>query len=360
MFSFIVGGASKSSQDLWHDRDIKFDLSAALIRPRKGEYIIDSLSNVEDTKGSTGDRGLLTLTNLRVIWQSHRSSNVSMSIGLNTVTNVTIQTADSRLKGSNQSLFLMTRQPDGTGRLEFIFSTLAKAETKIFDTVQEVVRQYETSRLYREVKLRTSIVKDKVIELLPRERIISRSEGVWNLSSDQGNLGVLHLTNLRLVWFAAFAENFNVSVPYIRIETVEEADSKFGRVLVVEVVQSAGGFLLGFRVDPAEKLAAVLKEITALRAAAMASPDFGITVEGVEAAEKAAADAAGGAGGKSAAKITEDVTIDASESAANDAFAAYFADSNKEADRPVVFSPELGLAVESPPEGLTMERLWSL
>lgn len=43
-----------------------------------------------------------------------------------------------------------------------------------------------------------------------------------------------------------------------------------------------------------------------------------------------------------------------------DAFAAYFADSNKEADRPVVFSAELGLAVEAPPEGLTIDRLWAV
>jgi Bardet-Biedl syndrome 5 protein len=39
-------------------------------------------------------------------------------------------------------------------------------------------------------------------------------DGVWNLSSDQGNLGVLITTSLRMVWFAQLAENFNVSVPY--------------------------------------------------------------------------------------------------------------------------------------------------
>lgn len=43
---------------------------------------------------------------------------------------------------------------------------------------------------------------------------LSQIEGVWNLSSDQGNLGSFFLTNIRLVWHANLAQNFNVSIPY--------------------------------------------------------------------------------------------------------------------------------------------------
>lgn len=42
-------------------------------------------------------------------------------------------------------------------------------------------------------------------------------EGVWNLSSDQGNLGCFFLTNVRLVWHAILAQNFNVSIPYMQM-----------------------------------------------------------------------------------------------------------------------------------------------
>ena len=41
--------------------------------------------------------------------------------------------------------------------------------------------------------------------------------GVWNLSSDQGNLGTFFVTNVRLVWHANLAENFNVSMPYLQM-----------------------------------------------------------------------------------------------------------------------------------------------
>lgn len=52
---------------------------------------------------------------------------------------------------------------------------------------------------------------------MPREEAYSEVNGVWNLSSDQGNLGSFVITNVRVVWFASMNENFNVSVPYIQI-----------------------------------------------------------------------------------------------------------------------------------------------
>ena len=48
----------------------------------------------------------------------------------------------------------------------------------------------------------------------------SKINGVWNLSADAGNLGALFLSNVRLVWHAVLAENFNVSVPWIQIKEV--------------------------------------------------------------------------------------------------------------------------------------------
>ena len=41
--------------------------------------------------------------------------------------------------------------------------------------------------------------------------------GVWNLSSEQGNLGSFFFTNVRVVWHANSAANFNVSLPYMQI-----------------------------------------------------------------------------------------------------------------------------------------------
>ncbi len=55
------------------------------------------------------------------------------------------------------------------------------------------------------------------------------------------------------VWHASLAENFNVSIPWIQISKVHVRASKFGQALVVETVPRAGGYVLGFKIEPDER-----------------------------------------------------------------------------------------------------------
>lgn len=41
--------------------------------------MIDRINSVEDTKGNNGQRGSLCMTNLRLIWTSHKSDKVNLS-----------------------------------------------------------------------------------------------------------------------------------------------------------------------------------------------------------------------------------------------------------------------------------------
>ena len=52
---------------------------------------------------------------------------------------------------------------------------------------------------------------------LPKEQLYNKINGVWNLSSDQGNLGTFYITNIRVIWHANMNENFNVSIPYLQM-----------------------------------------------------------------------------------------------------------------------------------------------
>lgn len=92
-----------------------------------------------------------------------------------------------------------------------------KNSPRLFTTVQAIYRSYETTKLYRDLKLRGAIIKEKQLLMLPDEDVYSKVDGVWNLSSDQGNLGTFFVTNVRIVWHANLAENFNVSIPYLQI-----------------------------------------------------------------------------------------------------------------------------------------------
>lgn len=199
---------------IWQDRELRFDCKTSLLSPRKGEKLIDSINSVEDTKGNNGERGSLIVTNLRLIWVSHANSSVNLSIGLNSVLSANIRKANSKLRGQTQALCILARF---NSKFEFIFTSLVKNSPRLFTTVQAVMRAYETSKLYRDLKLRGSILLNGELILLPQETIYTKISGVWNLSSDQGNLGTFFFTNVRIVWHAELANNFNLSLPYMQV-----------------------------------------------------------------------------------------------------------------------------------------------
>ena len=133
--------------------------------------------------------------------------------------------ARSKIRGHTQALCILSKF--NSVRFEFMFTSLVKNSPRLFTTAQAVMRAYETSKLYRDLKLRGLVVKEGDLILLPDEQVYSKIPGVWNLSSDQGNLGTFFISNIRVVWHANLASNFNVSVPYMQIKTIKLRDSKF-------------------------------------------------------------------------------------------------------------------------------------
>ena len=58
---------------------IRFDVPFGLLTPRRGEVEIDTINAVEDTKGNNGEKGQLSVTNLRIIWCSHKDPRTNLS-----------------------------------------------------------------------------------------------------------------------------------------------------------------------------------------------------------------------------------------------------------------------------------------
>ena len=353
---------------IWQDRDLRFDLPPSQLTLRRGEALLDSLDQCEDTKGNSNDRGTLTLTNLRLTFQSSRDPRSNLSIGLGTVVSVQVKAAETRLKGKTQGLFVVCKH--NNARFEFVFSYAPQAAAlalstsappqaaagatgtpSFFATVQAVYKSYDASKLYRELKLRGAIIKDKTLILLPQEQVYSKVEGVWNLSSDQGNLGSFFITNVRLVWHANLAENFNVSIPYMQIRVIKVRDSKFGHALVIETSPRSGGYILGFRMDPMEALTRTFQEIKTLHAVYATSPIFGVAYD----AEKAVV----GTGETKGVSVTDDVEIVEDDHV--DVLAAYLAEgAGRRVENEIVHCKELGLAMEKLRDGVTVKELWNV
>lgn len=70
--------------------------------------------------------------------------------------------------------------------------------------------------------------------------------------------------------------NFNISVPYLVIANVTIKNSKFGPSLVIASTESSGGYVLGFRVNPLERLHVLYKEILTLLQTFEKFPIFGV------------------------------------------------------------------------------------
>ncbi|XP_047496185.1 Bardet-Biedl syndrome 5 protein homolog isoform X2 [Penaeus chinensis] len=334
---------------LWEDRDVRFDISPQQMKMRSGEKVIDKLDSVEDTKGNSGDRGRLIITNLRLIWHSHSMPRVSLSVGYNCIINITTKTVNSKLRGLTEALYILTKA--NSTRFEFIFTNLIPSTARLFTSVIGVYKAYNSSKMYRELKLRGAIIQNKQLRILPQEQIFSRVNGVWNLSSDQGNLGTFIITNVRLVWFANMNELFNISLPYLQIASVKVRESKFGMALVVESSEASGGYVLGFRIDPVEKLHEVHKELSSLYNVYSQCPVFGIefVLHDKPAGEEETLDL----------PEMEEAEIDESINDSADVLAAYLAD-GRHSDRETVFSNELGLAIEKLKDGYTLQTLWEI
>eukprot|EP01112_Ceratiomyxa_fruticulosa_P009752 TRINITY_DN2556_c0_g2_i1.p1 TRINITY_DN2556_c0_g2~~TRINITY_DN2556_c0_g2_i1.p1 ORF type:complete len:344 (+),score=41.49 TRINITY_DN2556_c0_g2_i1:263-1294(+) len=335
---------------VWQDREVRFDVPVSALDLRPGEQLIDSIPNVEDTKGNNGDSGSLLVTNLRLIWISTKYPKTNLSIGYNCIVNTSVKLGNTKLKGNTQELKVITKY--NSTRFEFIFTYTVTNNANLFTIIQGVHRAYETSKLYRDLKLRGAITRNKELILLPQEQIYNKVNGVWNLSSDQGSLGTFFLTNVRLVWHANLAENFNVSIPFLQMKSIRVRDSKFGLALVIETMPQSGAYVLGFRIDPSEQLYQTAQEIQNIHQVFSANPIFGVLFTPTE--EPSASLTA-----LKAKSEQDDVEIVGGDDN-TDAFALYYADVNKHKDKEPMFSSNLGLAIETLPEGITLESLWNV
>uniref|UniRef100_A0A158P6E8 Bardet-Biedl syndrome 5 protein homolog n=1 Tax=Angiostrongylus cantonensis TaxID=6313 RepID=A0A158P6E8_ANGCA len=329
-----------------------------MLRLVPGEVQIDRVDMIEDTKGNNGDRGVMRVTNLRLIWYASSMPRINLSIGYNNITGLQSREVISRIRGTEvEALYVMARAPNFSTKFEFIFTAMTSGmHSKLFNTVNSVHRAYETTKLYRELKMRGSIVDERHnLKLLPLEQLIENVSGVWNLSTDQGTLGCFVITNVRLVWFASTNPLYNVSVPYLQLYSCRIRESKFGLALVIETTTQSGEYVLGFRIDPVERLQQVCKAIQALHKAANIRPIFGVTFSKDKPPSPRDSSA-------ETMNVTEEEEGVEQKELRTDAFAAYFSDGDVHSDerRPPVFSEELGLAIEQLKPGFTIADLWNI
>ncbi|CAH8555529.1 unnamed protein product [Schistosoma bovis] len=340
---------SYSNEVLWQDREVRFDVPRCDFVFRNGEVNFKLLENVEDVKGNNGDKGDLYITNLRLLWISNCVMRNSLSIGFGCIINICFKNVNSKAAEKSLAVDVLTAF-SGT-RYEFIFAECGVGDSKMMEYITTVYKAYDSTRIYRELRVRGALVKGNLLMLLPLESLFDEIDGVWNLSSDQGNLGKLFVTNFRLVWTSIINVNFNISIPFLQIQMIATRKSKFGEALVIQTTRQAGSYLLGFRIDPRERLNKVAKQLGSLHSIYWKNPVLGITT-GQTKDETI----------QNVKKINEEIDESRGRTAEDhcDILSVYLADGTKLKDREPVYNEDLGLAVERLPENYTISDLWKI
>lgn len=141
-------------------------------------------------------------------------------------------------------------------------------------------------------------------------------------------------------------------------------DSKYGPALVIHTLYTAGGYVLGFRVDPVDRLRTVFKELSSLYTIHGATPIFGVFYEprNVAAVQQSTEEAP--------LSVADHVEVDQSAAATeiSTKIASYLADDHVDgggsgggtAMPKPVYNDELGFAIEPIKEGYTLADLWEV
>ena len=250
-----------TSSQLWQDSEVRVDVPASDFYLHRGEFEIICMGNIDNR----GEKGRLSITNRRMMWQSVKVPSINLSIGYDCILQITLHSLNSQLH-------VVTKFQ--SSKVEFNFANEGESSPCLF-TVQAVHRAYHNSKLNREVKLRGNVVRDRELSLLPQEQLQGQTRGVWNLSSHQHHHGSFCITNIRFVWFADEFETFNISVPYLRVRSICTRECKLGPALVIETTPESGGYVLAFKFDPPEQLQNVHDQVLQLHKQFSENPVFG-------------------------------------------------------------------------------------
>nr|XP_013117706.1 unnamed protein product [Stomoxys calcitrans] len=329
---------------------------------RNGEQVISTIYYIEDSKGNPGDTGRLLATNLRLIWYSLVHKKFNLSIGYGRIANMSTKITNSKTRGNCLALYILAI--GGNTRFEFLFTDVSgeteRKNTPIFQSVFDIYNLYQRTYLYRDLKLRGAILQSGQLIILPQEQVINKVNGVWNLSSDQGNLGSFVVTNIRVVWYADANDTFNISLPYMQIANIRIRESKYGPALVIQTAETGGGYVLGFRIDPIERLTEIYRELISLHTVYTENPNFGIVY--TQDMRKPKTDAKY----RKDFKVEEFQEIDErQEREINSKLNTYLAEGSlmvgeEKPPREPVYCKELGFAMERIRDGYKLKDLWDV
>ncbi|GKT34291.1 Bardet-Biedl syndrome 5 protein like protein [Aduncisulcus paluster] len=153
----------------------------------------------------------------------------------------------------------------------------------LITTAHRIFSAYNSSRSYREVKLRASLFYNQDLRLLPKEMIQETICGASSFNHDSGILGDIILTNKRFIWVSHVSLSFNIAIPYCRIKNIHIKSSSTGdKFFVCPLVMSCGKIEMKkhtFMIQPTSRCVKLFETLREYIDIATKSPDYGVRMK---------------------------------------------------------------------------------
>jgi len=236
---------------VWQDRYVRIDCNKKDISLRKGEESYEILKLIKDAKSPSGAIGTFLFTNLRLIWYENGNLKNNFSIGYDTIIDLSEIKTESKIDVDSEIITsLCIKCKDFDNEYEFLFTSIAEKDINLKTSLSNILKIYEVGRYYRDIKVKGAdivVFKEKKLNQLPDENILNTLNGISYINNQGNYPGILILTNLRIVWLSIQIENFNLTIPWIQMSKIQsKSDSKYEKLISVTIKNYFGGNLYNF------------------------------------------------------------------------------------------------------------------
>ena len=366
---------------IWQDREVRCDGTKQTLMLRKGEESFDTINHIEDSRANNGDIGTFIFTNLRLIWLNNSAPERNLSIGFDTIEELTEKENESKIKGTTKAIFLKCKS--GTQRFQFSFNSVSESCPNLYNALNNILKVYDSGRLYRDLKFKGKIMnfKEKKLDLLLDEEVSSKYNNISFVSSDQNYIGTLITSNIRLVWFCNTIENFNLSIPWIQMSSINSQDNEeYGKILIIKAQKLFGGNSYPFFSYDQQTITNLINEVLSLKKIYQSNPILGIDIKKLMDSEqndnsKQVSNEISTNSTNEKKKSKHDIAYEnllnnmnddeeiADNNYINETANIYLLNDNKSDQvniTDIVYSEELGLAVQKLPDNVTIDSLWKI
>ena len=364
---------------VWQDREVRCDGTKHTLMLRKGEESFDTINHIEDSRANNGDIGTFIFTNLRLIWLNNSAPERNLSIGFDTIEELTEKEYESKIKGTTKAIFLKCKS--GSQRFQFSFNSVSESCPNLYNALNNILKIYDSGRLYRDLKFKGKIMnfKEKKLDLLLDEEILKKYNNISFVSSDQNYIGTLITSNIRLVWFCNTIENYNLSIPWIQMSSVNSQEKEdYGKILIIKAQKLFGGNSYPFFSYDQATISNLINEVLSLKKIYQSNPILGIDIKklmGSNDSSKMTSNDISTNSNKEKKKSKHDIIYEnllnnmndedevADNNYINETANIYLLNDNKSDQvsiTDIVYSEELGLAVQKLPENVTIDSIWKI